>query len=95
MTISRLQAIQCFCLVLLWWCPSSQQHTADVDRVVPYSTQEWPPASLTFVFDITGSMNDELEQVKKGANAIFRAILSQSDLPVQDFIVVPFHDPGQ
>ena len=89
-----LQATLCLCLFLVLWLPLSHQQSDDVDRVVPYSTQEWPPASLTFVFDITGSMNDDLDQVKRGANAIFKAILSQSDLPVQEFILVPFHDPG-
>ena len=86
-----LQASLCVCLFLVLWLPLSHQQS---DRVVPYSIQEWPPASLTFVFDITGSMNDDLDQVKRGANAIFKAILSQSELPVQEFILVPFHDPG-
>jgi hemicentin len=84
----------CIFLFLVVWLPLSHQQSDDVDSVVPYSTHTWPPASLTFVFDITGSMNDDLEQVKQGANAIFKAILSQSVLPVQEFIVVPFHDPG-
>jgi hypothetical protein len=89
-----VQTARLACMFVMFWLPLSHQQSDDVDRVVPYSTQEWPPASLTFVFDTTGSMNDDLDQVKKGANAIFKAILSQSDLPVQEFIVVPFHDPG-
>eukprot|EP00118_Oscarella_pearsei_P016938 m.165733 g.165733 ORF g.165733 m.165733 type:complete len:5158 (+) comp38902_c0_seq1:154-15627(+) len=63
------------------------------DRVVPQSTSSWPPASLTFVMDTTGSMFDDIKQVKQAANAIFEAVLSKPGVPVQNFVLVPFSDP--
>lgn len=50
--------------------------------------------SLAFVFDSTGSMWDDLEQLKKGAEDILNATLSRPDKPIHDFVFVPFNDPG-
>ncbi|KAK6979756.1 hemicentin-1 [Biomphalaria glabrata] len=52
-------------------------------------------ASLAFVFDITGSMYDDLVQVIKGAGEILHDALSRREKPLHNYVLVPFHDPGQ
>ena len=51
-------------------------------------------ASLAFVFDITGSMYDDLVQVIEGAAKILATTLSRSQKPLYNYVLVPFHDPG-
>ncbi|KAK6636854.1 hypothetical protein RUM43_010518 [Polyplax serrata] len=51
-------------------------------------------ASLAFVFDSTGSMGDELNQVKAGAMKILSALRDHPDVPIANYIWVPFNDPG-
>ncbi|XP_059151468.1 hemicentin-1-like [Physella acuta] len=50
-------------------------------------------ASLAFVFDITGSMYDDLVQVIKGAAEILQDALTRREKPLQNYVLVPFHDP--
>ena len=52
-------------------------------------------ASLTFVFDVTGSMYDDLQQVIEGAARILATTLAMRDKPLYSYVLVPFHDPGQ
>jgi len=52
-------------------------------------------ASLAFVFDITGSMHDDLVQVIDGAARILATTLARQDKPLYNYVLVPFHDPGQ
>ena len=52
-------------------------------------------ASLTFVFDVTGSMYDDLVQVVEGAARILATTLAMRDKPLYNYVLVPFHDPGQ
>ena len=52
-------------------------------------------ASLAFVFDITGSMYDDLVQVIEGAAKILATTLSRRDKPLYNYVLVPFHDPGE
>ena len=51
-------------------------------------------ASLAFVFDITGSMYDDLRQVIEGAAKILATTLSRREKPLYNYVLVPFHDPG-
>jgi len=52
-------------------------------------------ASLVFVFDVTGSMHDDLVQVIEGAARILATTLAMRDKPLYNYVLVPFHDPGQ
>ncbi|XP_071821894.1 hemicentin-1-like isoform X3 [Apostichopus japonicus] len=56
---------------------------------------DYPPGStsLTFVFDTTGSMHDDLMKVQDGATRILETTTSNADTPLYNFVLVPFHDP--
>ena len=62
---------------------------------VPGSEPPLGAASLTFVFDVTGSMHDDLVQVIEGAARILATTLAMRDKPLYNYVLVPFHDPGQ
>ncbi|XP_045778726.1 hemicentin-1-like [Maniola jurtina] len=49
--------------------------------------------SLVFVFDTTGSMFNDLRQLREGAEMILNTALEESHV-IADFVFVPFHDPG-
>lgn len=55
-----------------------------------------PPgtSTLAFVFDTTGSMNDDLIQVQNGAKKILDIVLKQRPKFIYNFVYVPFHDPS-
>ena len=66
-----------------------QSDKGDVQSTVPLGA-----ASLTFVFDVTGSMHDDLVQVIEGAARILATTLAMRDKPLYNYVLVPFHDPG-
>ncbi|CAG4938169.1 unnamed protein product [Parnassius apollo] len=49
-------------------------------------------SSLVFVFDTTGSMFNDLRQLREGAEMILKTALEESNI-IADFVFVPFHDP--
>ena len=64
-----------------------------------FSHQTDPPpplgtSSVTFVFDVTGSMHDDLLQVIQGATHIYNATLRR-EYSIYDYILIPFADPGK
>lgn len=61
------------------------------------SNQSDPPlgtTSVTFVFDVTGSMHDDLLQVIQGATHIYNTTIRR-EYSIYDYILIPFADPGK
>ena len=78
-----LHAIFIFLLHLNWGISSTQNGIPD------------GASSLVFVFDTTGSMYDDLIQVRAGASKILSTTLERKVRPLYNYVLIPFHDPGE
>ena len=67
----------------------------DENEKVSFDNVPIGAASLAFVFDITGSMMDDLRQVIEGAAKILTTTLARGEKPLYNYVLVPFHDPGK
>uniref|UniRef100_A0A8C8RYB5 Hemicentin-1-like von Willebrand factor A domain-containing protein n=1 Tax=Pelusios castaneus TaxID=367368 RepID=A0A8C8RYB5_9SAUR len=57
------------------------------------STPQAGGVTLAFVFDVTGSMYDDLVQVIDGASRILERTLSRRTKAISNYALIPFHDP--
>ena len=64
-------------------------YSPDLSAVIPGSS------TLAFVFDVTGSMWDDLKQVTAGAKQILDTTRSRAEKPLHNYVLIPFHDPGK
>ncbi|XP_057363933.1 hemicentin-1 isoform X3 [Manis pentadactyla] len=72
---------------------SSPAHDASPQTEVGAEEIPEGASTLAFVFDVTGSMYDDLVQVIEGASKILETSLKRPKRPLYNFALVPFHDP--
>lgn len=51
--------------------------------------------SLLIVFDATGSMHDDLEQLRSGAQEIITELSAREDNPIYNYVLVVYRDPSK
>lgn len=51
--------------------------------------------SLLIIFDATGSMHDDLEQLRVGAQEIVNELSARIDNPIYNYVLVVYRDPSK
>lgn len=51
--------------------------------------------SLLIIFDGTGSMHDDLQQLRSGAQEIINDLSSRNDSPIFNYVLVVYRDPSE
>lgn len=73
---------------------SEEMNVSEFEKSAVYQNGKNDKSSLVFVFDATGSMYNDLEQLRNGAEMILETALEDSNI-IEDFVFVPFQDPGK
>lgn len=63
--------------------------------VTSLNAQTKTQRSLIIVFDATGSMSDDLAQVRPATNDIIKTYSDHPDKPIKNYILSVFHDPSE
>lgn len=66
-------------------------HKIDKHKNRPRADQK----SLLIIFDGTGSMHDDLQQLTQGAQEIINDLSSRNDSPIFNYVLVVFRDPSK
>ena len=98
----EIQLVYCLLVLILVRCGEFQStpgqvigpivgetYEPDLSTVTPNSF------SLSFVFDISTSMNDDLAQVKAGARQVLQSTRLRSGASLYNYVLVPFNDPSE
>ncbi|XP_026751605.2 hemicentin-1-like [Galleria mellonella] len=51
-------------------------------------------SSVTFIIDDTGSMSDDIQQVKREVHTVFNTVMNSAASQIENFILITFNDPG-
>ncbi|XP_063788812.1 uromodulin-like [Pseudophryne corroboree] len=86
--------LQCLTLLLLcgWTC-SATNVTMGSTRFKEECISQTESSSLTYLVDTTGSMSDDLEQLKKVNDWILDRVSAQLPCSVRQYTMVEFNDP--
>lgn len=76
--------------------PSRYKRQAPRDSSNDYRDRPRPDQrSLLIVFDATGSMHDDLEQLRAGAQEIVNELSAREDNPIYNYVLVVYRDPSE
>lgn len=76
--------------------PTRKKRQAPGDSRNDYRDRPRPDQrSLLIVFDGTGSMADDLQQLRAGAQEIVNELSAREDNPIYNYVLVVYRDPGK
>jgi len=74
----------------------SKRQAPRTDRRKDYKNRPRPDQrSLLIVFDATGSMHDDLTQLRAGAQEIINEMSARDDNPIYNYVLVVYRDPSE